>query len=203
MKPGEGSKTESAADRVINARDRADAALRERGDVDLSECYIDGTFIVAKKGGLPWVPPSGAKARNSWSWQTLPAFPSARATSASPAEVSLVQATLEAHLLAEQPTCLIGDKAYDSDPLDAQLATQGVEMITPHQRGRTKPKTQDGRALRRYRRRWKVERLLLGCETSGASSPVTNARPRTTSASSISAASRFCFAAIYETASRH
>ena len=48
--------------------------LRERGQIDLSECYVDGTFIVAKKGGVPWVPPSGAKARNSWCWQTLLVF---------------------------------------------------------------------------------------------------------------------------------
>ena len=32
-------------------------------------------------------------------------------------------------------------------------------MIAPHRRGRKKPVTQDGRALRRYRRRWEVERL--------------------------------------------
>ena len=31
-------------------------------------------------------------------------------------------------------------------------------MIAPHRRGRRK--TQDGRRLRRYRRRWKVERLF-------------------------------------------
>ena len=48
--------------------------LRQRGQVDLSECYIDGTFIVAKKGGSAWVPPSGAKARSSWLWQTLLVF---------------------------------------------------------------------------------------------------------------------------------
>ena len=48
--------------------------LRERGQIDLSECYIDGTFIVAKKGGRLWVPPSGVKARSSWSWQTLLVF---------------------------------------------------------------------------------------------------------------------------------
>lgn len=48
--------------------------LHERGQIDLSECYIDGTFIVAKKGGQPWVPPSGAKARNSWQWQMLLVF---------------------------------------------------------------------------------------------------------------------------------
>lgn len=48
--------------------------LRQRGEIDLSECFIDGTFVVAKKGGAPWVPPSGAKARNSWLWQTLLVF---------------------------------------------------------------------------------------------------------------------------------
>ena len=83
----------------------------------------------------------------------------AHTTSASPAEVTLVAATLEARFVAQTPQRLIGDKAYDSDPLDEQLATQGIEMIAPHRRGRKKPATQDGRVLRRYRRRWKVERL--------------------------------------------
>jgi transposase len=54
---------------------------------------------------------------------------------------------------------LIGDKAYDSDKLDAELAGMGVEMIAPHHPTRRR-KTQDGRALRRYRRRWHVERLF-------------------------------------------
>ncbi len=54
---------------------------------------------------------------------------------------------------------MIGDKAYDSDPLDAELAGRGIELIAPHRRNRKKPRTQDGRKLRRYRRRWKVERL--------------------------------------------
>ena len=39
------------------------------------------------------------------------------------------------------------------------LAKLGIEMIAPHRRNRKKPKTQDGRKLRRYKRRWKVERL--------------------------------------------
>ena len=33
-------------------------------------------------------------------------------------------------------------------------------MIAPHRHGRKKPETQDGRVLRRYRRRWKIERLF-------------------------------------------
>jgi len=43
--------------------------------------------------------------------------------------------------------------------LDAALAKRGIEMIAPHRSNRTTPKTQDGRSLRRYKRRWKVERL--------------------------------------------
>jgi transposase len=39
--------------------------LYARGGLDLSECFIDGTFIVAKKGAFEWEKPSGAKVRNS------------------------------------------------------------------------------------------------------------------------------------------
>lgn len=48
--------------------------LKERGDFDLSECFIDGTFIVAKKGAAAWERPSGAKVRSSWQWQTALVF---------------------------------------------------------------------------------------------------------------------------------
>jgi transposase len=80
--------------------------------------------------------------------------------SASPHEVKLVEPTLEARFVDEQPERLIGDKAYDSDPLDERLEAQGVQMIAPHRKNRKKPATQDGRPLRRYKRRWKVERLF-------------------------------------------
>jgi len=48
--------------------------LHQRGRLDLSECFIDGTFIVAKKGASEWEQPSGAKARSSWQWQTALVF---------------------------------------------------------------------------------------------------------------------------------
>jgi transposase len=54
---------------------------------------------------------------------------------------------------------VIGDRAYDSDALDQELAERGIEMIAPHKSNRVKAQTQDGRALRRYKRRWKIERL--------------------------------------------
>jgi hypothetical protein len=54
--------------------------LKERGKLDLSECFIDGTFVVAKKGAAAWEKPSGAKVRSSWQWrqgQTVLVFLSA------------------------------------------------------------------------------------------------------------------------------
>ena len=69
--------------------------------------------------------------------------------SASPHEVTLVAPTLAASFVDQRPEHLIGDKAYDSDPLDANLVDEGIEIIAPHRRNRKKPKTQDGRSLRR------------------------------------------------------
>ncbi len=80
--------------------------------------------------------------------------------SASPHEVTLLEQTLAASFVGGRPERLIGHRAYDSDTLDAALREQGIEMIVPHRRNGKKPKTQDGRRLRRYKRRWKIERLF-------------------------------------------
>jgi transposase len=88
--------------------------------------------------------------------------------SASPAEVKLVEKTLDA--VRVRPTRpgrpltrlvlrMVGDKAYDSDPLRAKLAARGIELIAPPRKNR-KAVLQDGRPLRRYKRRWKVERTF-------------------------------------------
>jgi transposase len=87
---------------------------------------------------------------------------------ASPAEVSLLEPTLATIAVPragpgrprQKPERVIADKAYDSDPLRTRLKRRGIELIAPHRRNRKKPKTQDGRKLRRYRRRWKVERTF-------------------------------------------
>src|SRR5579859_1867715 len=52
------------------------ADLQQRGELDLTEGFIDGTFVVAKKGGTEWEKPSAVRARNSWQWQTALVFPS-------------------------------------------------------------------------------------------------------------------------------
>ena len=82
------------------------------------------------------------------------------AENAAPHEVRLVRKTLVERFTDDAPERLIGDKAYDSDPLDKELQEQEVELIAPHKSNRKKPATQDGRKLRRYKRRWKVERLF-------------------------------------------
>jgi transposase len=79
--------------------------------------------------------------------------------SASPHEVKLVESTLIEMIVPEAPENLIGDNAYDSDRLDAELKPYGIEVIAPHRSNRRNI-TQDGRHLRRYRRRWKIERLF-------------------------------------------
>jgi transposase len=81
-------------------------------------------------------------------------------TSASPAEVTLAEATLDAIVASRQPERVIADKAYDSDPLRQTLHERGMELICPHRANRTRAKTQDGRKLRRYRRRWRIERTF-------------------------------------------
>ena len=87
--------------------------------------------------------------------------------SASPAEVKLAETTLatiqigrshQAGRPRQKPLRVIADKAYDSDPLRKRLRQRGIELICPHKKNRVRPATQDGRALRRYRRRWIVER---------------------------------------------
>jgi transposase len=86
--------------------------------------------------------------------------------SASPAEVKLAEITLKTvkvgHLgpgrPRSRPERVIADKAYDSDPLRERLGDRGIELIAPHRSNRKRAPTQDGRPLRRYVRRWIVER---------------------------------------------
>ena len=53
---------------------------------------------------------------------------------------------------------VIADRGYDSDGLRQRLWDRGTELIAPHLRSRKQRRFEDKRKLRRYRRRWKVER---------------------------------------------
>lgn len=80
--------------------------------------------------------------------------------SATPFETTLVEQTIKQRFARAKIGRLVGDRAYDSDPLDEKLKAKGIELIAPHKRNRRKPKTQDGRKLRHYRNRWTVERFF-------------------------------------------
>jgi len=135
--------------------------LLKRGKLDLSETFIDGTFASAKKGASKSGRPSGAKGTKLMAVADRAGLPVAvYAESASPHEVKLLERTVCQRFSDERPEKLIGDKAYDSDPLDEQLKKLGIELIAPHKANRKRAKTQDGRKLRRYKRRWKIERLF-------------------------------------------
>ena len=102
----------------------------------------------------------------------------ARTENANPHEVTLAISTLLQMVVPDAPQNLIGDNAYDSDHLDAELRLYGIKVIAPHRRTRTNS-TQDGRRPKRYRRRWKIERLFAWCRTSGVWSLDMNVTRRT------------------------
>lgn len=56
-----------------------------------------------------------------------------------------------------KPARIIADRAYDSRGLWDRLRRRGIDLIAPHRGNRAVP-FQDGRKLRRYRRRWISER---------------------------------------------
>ena len=53
---------------------------------------------------------------------------------------------------------MIADKGHDSDPLRDDVEAAGFVPVIPHRKNRVRPSRNDGRRLRRYRRRWKIER---------------------------------------------
>jgi transposase len=80
--------------------------------------------------------------------------------SATPFETTLVEQTIKKRFAKAKIKTLVGDRAYDSDPLDQKLRAKGIELIAPHKRNRRKAKTQDGRKLRHYRHRWTIARFF-------------------------------------------
>jgi transposase len=135
--------------------------LQARGRLDLEEAFIAATFAGAKKGVSAVAPTKrgqGTKILILADGHSLPLAVSIE--SASPHESQLVEGLLGHSFLDALPARIIGDRAYDSDHSDRDLAERyGIEMIAPHRGARRKP-TQDGRPFRRYCRRWRVERLF-------------------------------------------
>lgn len=136
--------------------------VEERGAYRLYECFVDGTFSKARGGGDGIGCTKAGKGVKIMVLVDARGLPVAVDTmSASPHESTLVQGLFDYMLTDETPERIVGDKAYDSDKLDEAMAECGVEMIAPHRSNRRKENvTQDGRPLRRYGRRWTVERTI-------------------------------------------
>jgi transposase len=88
-----------------------------------------------------------------------------RLESASPSEVKLAEATLAEVRVPQakgrprqKPERVIADRGYDSDPLRQRLRRRGIELIVPYRDNNHHRRYEDGRKLRRYKRRWIVER---------------------------------------------
>jgi transposase len=86
---------------------------------------------------------------------------------ASPSEVKLLERTLDSVKMKRRrgerrrphkPERLIADRGYDSNPARALLASREIEPIVPRRKNNRVATHQDGRKLRRYRRRWIIER---------------------------------------------
>lgn len=136
-------------------------ALRDQDALDESECFIDATFASAKGGGDQIGLTKRGKGVKIMAIVDKHGLPLSVTThAANHHEVTLVQLSLDFYMIEAKPVNLIGDKAYDSDKLDDDLRDQCIQMIAPHKQNRVKPKTQDGRRLRRYQRRWLVERFF-------------------------------------------
>lgn len=135
--------------------------LRDAGTMDESESFIDATFASAKGGGDEIGKTKRGKGVKIMAIVDRHGLPLAVSThAANHHEVTLVQLSFDFYMIEAKPENLIGDRAYDSDPLDRQLREQGIEMIAPHKSNRVAKRTQDGRRLRRYERRWIVERFF-------------------------------------------
>src|SRR5512144_2646816 len=135
--------------------------LRENGVLDEEESFIDATFAMAKGGGAEIGPTKRGKGLKIMAIVDRHGLPLSVSThAANHHEVRLVQLCFDFYMIETKPDNLIGDRAYDSDPLDDELRKNGIEMIAPHRSNRRKSATQDGRRLRRYARRWLVERFF-------------------------------------------
>src|SRR5215469_637809 len=143
---------------VARAGRRFASAWQTRSLGNLHRCQLQ----LGEKGGAAIGPTRRGKGSKIMAIADRHGLPVACSiASASPHETKLVEATVEQRFTRAKPERMIGDRAYDSDPLDRRLRRKyGIRLIAPHKHHRHRTITQDGRELRRYCRRWRIERLF-------------------------------------------
>src|SRR6516165_8647208 len=91
------------------------------------------TFVMAKGGGLEIGATKRGKGMKIMAIVDRHGLPLSVSThAANHHEVRLVQLCFDFYMIEAKPENLIGDRAYDSDPLDEELRRDGIEMIAPH-----------------------------------------------------------------------
>src|ERR1700687_684260 len=116
-------------------------ALDEEGLLKWEETFLDGSFAPAKKGASQSVKPSGARGRSGWYWSTVKVFRWEFGWKVPP--------PVKLHLRKPR-----SPKAGYHAGNDAR----GIELIAPYRKNNQGRRYEDGRKLRRYKRRWIVER---------------------------------------------
>lgn len=77
-----------------------------------------------------------------------------------PAVGRRVLATLPPEVDPPADVPVVADRGFDSDALRDDLAAIGFRLLAPHRKNRKRPSRNDGRRMRRYRRRFVVERTF-------------------------------------------
>src|SRR3974377_102455 len=111
--------------------------LRDKGVLDEEESFIDATFAMAKGGGAEIGPTKRGKGMKIMAIVDSHGLPLSVSThAANHHEVRLVQLCFDFYMIEAKPETLIGDRAYDSDPLDGDLRKDGIKMVAPHRSNR-------------------------------------------------------------------
>ena len=135
------------------------ARLHAQGKLNLEEAFVDATFASAKKGASQLAPPAVERARRSSLSPLITVFLSPylskalRRPSASLWKTFLpVASSISSRTAYRRQSLRLGPAR--------QKACRRVRNRNDRAESPARSKTQDGRKLRRYRRRWKVERLF-------------------------------------------
>jgi transposase len=137
-----------------------------KGLLQWDETFLDGSFAAAKKGALRSAKPSAARERSGWYCSTVGVFRWEFGWKVPPpAEITFAEASLTEVRVPrptgrprQKPKRVIADRVYHSDPLRERLKKRGIDLIVPHRTNLVQKRFEDGRKLRRYKRRWIIER---------------------------------------------
>jgi len=78
--------------------------------------------------------------------------------SASPSATKMIEPTLDK--LTRRPARIVMDKEFDSDRFRDRIAARGIDPIIPYRYWARERRYDDRRKLRRYKKRWVIERLF-------------------------------------------